>query len=51
MTKKFPERILVPLALGKTAEIDAVRTEGEDRVEMMRKAIDREIKRRERQKP
>jgi hypothetical protein len=47
-TKLWTERIQLPLAEGTTARIDAVREEGEDRLSVIRQAIEREIKRRER---
>ncbi|MCD1645254.1 hypothetical protein [Aurantimonas coralicida] len=48
---QYPERITLPLAEGTTARIDAVCAEGEPRLDVIREAIERELKRRERQKP
>jgi hypothetical protein len=48
---EFPERITLPLAEGTKARLDGLRQDGEDRVSIIREAIDREIKRRERAKP
>jgi len=45
--KEWSEQIRLPLAEGTTARIDAVRAEGEDRLSVIRQAIEREIKRRE----
>jgi len=45
--KEWTEQIRLPLAEGTTARIDAVRAEGEDRLSVIREAIEREIKRRE----
>lgn len=49
-TKLFDEQLRVPLALGTTARIDAVLADGEPRLDMIREAIEREIKRRQRAK-
>lgn len=49
--KEFPERITLPMAEGTTARIDAAVREGEVRLDVIREAIDRELKRREREKP
>lgn len=49
--KEFAERITLPLAEGTTARLDALLEDGEDRVSLIRKAIDAEAKRRERAKP
>lgn len=46
--KEFAERITLPLAEGTTARLDALLDAGEDRVSLIRKAIDAEAKRRER---
>lgn len=45
--KEYPNRITLPLPDYMLAGIDASRFEGEDRVSMIREAIEREIKRRE----
>lgn len=42
-TKLFDERIGVTLPKGKKAEIDSVLEDGEDRLDMVREAIDRLI--------
>jgi len=49
--KEFPERITLPLAEGTTARVDAAVRDGEVRLDVIREAIDRELKRREREKP
>lgn len=49
--KEFSERITLPLAEGTTARLDGLLEDGEDRVSLIRKAIDAEAKRRERTKP
>jgi hypothetical protein len=49
--KEYPDRITLPLADGVLARIDAVLSEAEPRLDMIREAIEREIKRRERLKP
>lgn len=46
--KEWTEQLRLPLADGTTARIDAVLADGEPRLDMIREAIDREIKRRER---
>ena len=46
--KEWTEQLRLPLAEGTTARIDAVLADGEPRLDMIREAIDREIKRRER---
>lgn len=48
---EFPERITLPMAEGTKARLDRLRQDGEDRVSIIREAIEREIKRRERAKP
>ena len=48
--KEFAERITLPLSTEMLGGIDAVRAEGEDRLSVIRQAIEREIKRRERLK-
>lgn len=44
--KQWTERIQLPLAEGTTGRIDALLTQGEVRLEFIRSAIEREIKRR-----
>lgn len=46
--KLWPERILLPLATEMLEAIDAALDDGEARVDLIREAIDRELKRRER---
>lgn len=46
--KEWTEQLRLPLAEGMTARIDAVLDEAEPRLDMIREAIEREIKRRER---
>jgi hypothetical protein len=46
--KEWTERLLLPLAEGTTARIDGVLASSEPRLDMIREAIEREIKRRER---
>jgi hypothetical protein len=46
--KEYPERLTLPLSTETVAQIDASLHEGEARVDMIRAAIDRELKRRER---
>ena len=48
--KEFTERILQPFRDGTLARIAAVLGEGEDRTAFIREAVERELKRRERQK-
>jgi hypothetical protein len=43
---EFPERITLPLAHGVLARIDAALDEDEPRLDLIREAIDRELKRR-----
>jgi hypothetical protein len=45
--KQFTERIQLPLAEGTTAKIDSVLADGEVRLDFIRAAIERELKRRE----
>jgi len=45
---EFPDRITLPLATGVVGRIDAALEPGEPRLELIRDAIDRELKRRER---
>jgi len=49
--KQWTERIQLPMAEGTTARIDALLADDEARLDFIREAIDREIKRRERKKP
>jgi hypothetical protein len=49
--KLWHENINLTLPEGAKARMDAVLVEGEDRLDMIREAIDREIKRRQRAKP
>jgi hypothetical protein len=46
---EYPDRITLPLAHGVLARIDAALNEGEPRLDLIREAIEREIKRRERE--
>jgi len=46
--KVFPIRITLPLTREMLARADAAIEPGEDRVTLIRKALDRELKRRER---
>lgn len=48
---EWPEKWLASFAKGTLARIDAVKEPGEDRRSIIRQALDRELKRRERQKP
>ncbi len=48
--KQFPNRLTLPLTDEMLARTDAALVEGEARVELIRQALDRELKRRERQK-
>lgn len=45
---EFPDRITLPLAHGVLARIDAALQDGEPRLELIRAAIEAEVKRRER---
>lgn len=45
--KEFEERITLPLSSEMLSGVDAVRVEGEDRLSVIRQAIEREIKRRQ----
>ncbi|PAQ00891.1 GIY-YIG nuclease family protein [Mesorhizobium mediterraneum] len=49
--KQFEERITLPLSASMLAAIDALLSDNEARLDMIREAIEREIKRRERSKP
>jgi hypothetical protein len=46
--KEFENRITLPLSAEMLAGVDAVLSDGEPRLDMIREAIDREIKRRAR---
>ena len=48
--KQWTERITLPMAEGTTARIDAALTDSEVRLDLIRKAIEAELKRRERSK-
>jgi hypothetical protein len=48
--KEWTEQLRLPLAEGTTARIDAVLADGEPRLDMIREAIEREIKRRSKAK-
>jgi len=48
--KLWAERVLVPLPKGTTERLDAVKAEDEDRLDVIREGIERELKRRERHK-
>lgn len=48
--KLWDERLLVPLAKETVERLDATRNEDEDRLDVIRAAIERELKRRERAK-
>lgn len=43
---EFPDRITLPLAAGVVERIDAALEDGEPRLDLIRSAIDRELKRR-----
>lgn len=45
--KLWTERLLVPLPDGTTDRLDAARADDEDRLDVIRAAIERELKRRE----
>lgn len=49
--KKWHEAVNLTLPLGARARMDAVLSDGEDRLDLIREAIDKEVTRRERQKP
>jgi hypothetical protein len=49
--KEFDEQMRLSLVAGTMQRIDAVLADGEPRLDMIREAIEREIKRRERAKP
>ena len=46
--KQWTERIILPLAEGTTEKIDSLLQEGEVRLDFIRDAIEREMKRRKR---
>jgi hypothetical protein len=48
---EFPDRLTLPLADGVVARIDAALEPGEPRLELIREAIERELRRRQRTKP
>ncbi len=48
--KLWDERLLVPLTKETVARLDAAREDDEDRLDVIRAAIERELKRRERHK-
>lgn len=48
--KEFPNRITLPLSDEMLAGIDEARAEGEDRLTLIRTAIEKELKRRQRDK-
>ena len=50
-TKDFPTRILLPLDDEMVQRIAGVLRDGEPRVHLIREAVDREIRRREKAKP
>lgn len=45
--KEFPVRLTLPLPHGVAERLDAVRADGEARLDVIRLAIERELKRRE----
>lgn len=47
--KQWTERIQLPLAEGTTARLDSLLKPGEVRLDVIREAIERELKRRERE--
>jgi hypothetical protein len=47
----YPDKIIAPLPAGSLDRIKAVLQEGEDKTDLLREAIERELKRRERDKP
>lgn len=48
--KEFPNRVTLPLSDEMLTEIDAARVEGEDRLTLIRTAIEKELKRRQKEK-
>lgn len=49
--KQFEERIILSLSTDMLTKVDSAREEGEDRMTLIRLAIERELKRRSRSKP
>lgn len=49
--KQWTKRLTLPLAKETVERLDAARADGEDRLDVIREGIERELKRRERQKP
>jgi hypothetical protein len=49
--KQFTERLTLPLPEGTTGRIDALLDKGEARLDLIREAIDKEVRRRERLAP
>jgi len=49
--KLWPERLTLPLTSETIAEMDSSLEEGETRLDLIRVAIDRELKRRKRKSP
>jgi metal-responsive CopG/Arc/MetJ family transcriptional regulator len=49
-TKLWPERILVPMTENMRERLDAAREANESRLDVIREAIERELKRRERRR-
>lgn len=49
-TKQWHEAVNLTLPRGAKARMDAVLSEGEDRLDLIRAAIDKEVKRREKAK-
>ncbi len=50
-TKVYPKRITLPLTAEMLAAVDGALVDGEDRVTLIRTAIEAELKRRHRAKP
>jgi hypothetical protein len=48
--KQFPIRIVLPLSREMAAGLDAAKADGEDRVSLIRQAIEAELKRRARKR-
>lgn len=48
---QYPEKFLASFAEGTLARLNAVKEEGEDQRAVIREAVERELKRRERAKP
>ncbi len=49
--KEYPDRLTLPLAEGVVARLDEAREEGETRLDVIRVAIERELKRRSKARP